>query len=436
VQLSMTLPLSFVVSSLLASGCIADAPPDRAGGSVDPAIDEGVSASSQERIQAPNVPAADLAATVAGNTAFALDLYQELRALPGNLSYSPFSLSEELAMTWAGARGETGAQIAKALHFDLPASRLHPAFHALDRALAHQGDAPGKSGQGLQIRFANALWGQRGAPFAVPFLDTLARDYGATLHVVDFKRAPDSARVTINQWVTERTAGRIPDLLSPGTVTADTRLLLADAVYFHAAWKQPFDPASTRLADFTRLDGSTVSTPTMADTKSLSYGEGEDYAALALPYATAPLTLLLLLPEAGRFEDFEASLTPSRLDAILAGLGRRSVTLSLPRFTIASSFDLGAHLAKLGMPQAFGAAADLSGIDGVGRLAISTVAHEAFVSVDEAGTEAAAATGTAFTTTAAYLPAEIHFDRPFVFLIRDDATGSILFMGRVANPQG
>jgi serpin B len=387
----------------------------------------------------PRVPDADLRAVVGSNTAFALDLYQQLRGSSGNLFYSPFSLSEALAMTFAGARGVTATQMATAMHFDLPPARLHPAFDALDLALASRGNgALGADGQGFRLNLASALWGQSGFHFEAPFLDTLARSYGATVHVANFEGDSAGARGLINDWIAGRTGDRIQDLLPPGSLTGQTRLVLTNAVYFNAAWKTKFDPAATHRADFTRRDGSRVAVDTMAATQKLPYGEGVDHAAVMLPYDGGELSMALILPPKGRIEAFEAALTPARLTAILDGMTRHTVSITMPRFEITSSFSLADQLGQLGMPVPFTDAADFSGISRESSLKLSAVVHKAFVDVSEAGTEAAAATAVTMVGYSLEIPtpppAVIHLDHPFLLVIRDDATGTILFLGRVEDP--
>lgn len=394
-----------------------------------------VVASEKQRISNPSVAAPDLDAAVDGNTAFALDLYQQLRTEKGNLFYSPFSISEALAMTYAGARGPTETQMAKALHFSLPQAKLHPAFNAIDLALASRGQgAAGSDSQGFRLNVTNALWGQLGAAFEAPFLDTLGQNYGAGMHVVNFVEEAETSRGIINTWVAKKTEDRIKDLLPQGSISSDTRLVLTNAIYFNAAWASPFDPAKTALADFTLSDGSKVKAQTMSDVQEVPYGDGSDYAAVSLPYDGGELSMVLILPPQGGLDAFEASLTPARLATILDGLGNHSVTITMPRFKIESAFSLKEQLSKLGMTDAFGEGADFSGINGKRDLSIGSVVHKAFVNVGETGTEAAAATGVTVGVTSVPEPAEIHLDHPYLFLIRDNATKSILFLGRVENP--
>lgn len=434
--------LSFAFAlSLAAAGCTSPTEPDPqdpqdpAAACSDANTPGCVVASAKERVTNPSVPASDLDAAVDGNNAFALDLYQQIRAEKGNLFYSPFSISEALAMTYAGARGQTETQMAKALRFTLPQAQLHPAFNAIDLALASRGQgAAGKDGKGFRLKIANALWGQMGHPFQAPFLDTLAQSYGAGMHVVDFAKSAEPSRVLINEWVAKKTEDRIKNLLPKDSISSDTRMVLTNAIYFNAAWANPFKPADTKLADFTLGDGSKVQVQTMAQNQDLAYGDGADYAAVSLPYDGGELSMVLILPPQGGLDAFEASLTPARLTTILGGLSTHSVAITLPRFKIESSLSLGEQLDKLGMPDAFSEAADFSGIDGKRDLSISAVVHKAFVDVSETGTEAAAATGVVVGVTSAPPPAEIHLDHPYLFLIRDNATRTILFLGRVENP--
>jgi len=403
----------------------------------DPSTPGCMVASEKQRVEAPAVSDGDLRAAVAGNTAFAVDLYQGLRAQPGNVFYSPFSVSEALAMTWAGAGGDTATQMAKALRFTLDQGKLHPAFDAIDLALASRAQgAEGKDGQGFRLNVANALWGQIGYAFQAPFLDTLAQSYGAGMHVADFEASPDPSRALINQWVSDRTEQKIPELLGEGTITSDTKLVLTNAVYFNAAWATPFHAADTSTAAFTREDGSAVQVPTMHGDQEAGFTKGDGYQAVDLPYSGNQLSMTLILPDAGTLDAFEAALTGETLQALLAGMSSSDVTISMPKFKIESSFGLADELGKLGMVDAFTDKADFSGISKQSKLFISAVVHKAFVDVDENGTEAAAATAVVLGDASLPEPQEIKLDHPFLVLIRDQPTGTILFLGRVSDPQG
>jgi serpin B len=384
----------------------------------------------------PTVSDADLAALAGGNSAFAFNLYQVLRREKGNFFYSPYSISLALAMTYAGARSGTEKEMAQALHFLLPQDRLHPAFSRLAAELASRGEgAAGKDGKGFRLNVANSLWAQQDYQFLQQFLDLLVANYGAGVRPVDFAGDPEAARQTINDWVSKETEGRIEDLIPPGAIDTLTRLVLANAIYFNAAWLYPFQPDRTVDGPFNLLDGSQVQVPMMRQTGSFSYAEGDGYQAVELPYDGQQLSMVILLPEKGQFDAFEATLDATRVDAILKSLAGQQVALTMPNFEFESQFSLKDSLSALGMPNAFTDAADFSGMTGNRELSISEVAHKAFVSVDEAGTEAAAATAVIVGVTSAPAePVTFTADRPFLFLIRDIPTGTILFVGRLADP--
>ncbi|MCX6001281.1 MAG: serpin family protein [Chloroflexi bacterium] len=385
---------------------------------------------------APAVSQADLAALVDGNNAFALDLYQALNGKQGNLFYSPYSVSLALAMTYAGARATTEKQMATTLHYTLPQDRLHPAFNGLDQELSARGQgAKGKDGKGFRLNIVNAIWGQNGYPFLAQYLDLLAEDYGTGLRTLDFRTAPDDSRITINKWVEDQTEQRIKDLIPPGAIDPLTRLVLTNAIYFNAAWANNFEKNATQPADFHLADGSTVKAPMMRQTERLGYAEGNGFKAVTLPYDGRELEMVVLLPQEGKFTGFEKSLNAGKVASIINGITPKQIALSLPSFKYESEFSLGKVLADMGMPIAFSGQADFSGMTGNRDLSISEVVHKAFVSVDESGTEAAAATAVIMRATAMpVMPLEVTVDHPFIFLIRDIKTGSVIFVGRVMNP--
>jgi serpin B len=394
--------------------------------------------SSKARLTSPNVAPSDLTDAANGNNAFAFDLYRSLRNenADSNLFYSPFSISLALAMTYAGARGQTEQQMAETLHF-LPQSRLHPALNQLDLELAQRGKgAKGKDGEGFRLNIANAIWGQQGYRFLPVFLDLLAENYGSGLRLLDFAANPESSRATINNWVSDQTGGKIKDLIPQGMLDKLTRLVLTNAIYFNAAWGTPFEKSLTQDGAFHLQNGSQVTVPMMRQTTSLGYAEGQNYQAVELPYDGRQLSMVILLPKEGQFDAFESAMDADQVNAILKNLRQRQVALSLPRFKIESEFSLAQTLAAMGMPDAFSSQADFSGMDGTRNLFISDVVHKAFVSVDESGTEAAAATAVVMKLTSVMpeQPVEVTVDRPFIFLIRDIPTGTILFVGRVVNP--
>ena len=385
----------------------------------------------------------DLNNLVAGNTAFSLDLYAALSEEDGNLFYSPNSISLALAMAYAGARGGTERQIAETLRFDLPQERLHPAFSSLDLSL----DPGAKGGDdAFRLNVANSFWRQQDYRFLPEFLDGLAVNYGQEVRPVDFRRDPEEARAHINDWVADETEKRITNLIPPDAITDVTRLVLANAIYFKAAWRVYFDKGATRNRPFHLLDGSKRKVPMMRQESRLRYASGDGYQAVELPYRGGEMAMTILLPDRDKFSEFEESLSGHSVEAILDGLDYELVRLTMPKFEMESAFRLSETLSAMGMPDAFDdEAADFSGMDGqICRnkgdicLLISDVLHKAFISVDESVTEAAAATAVIFdATTEAEVepePIELVVDRPFLFIIRHQATGVILFVGRVLAP--
>ncbi len=399
--------------------------------------------SDRERAS-PATGSADMAALADSNSTFAFDLYHALRGQDGNLFYSPHSISLALAMTYAGAGGQTESQMADALRFSLPPDRLHLAFNALDQKLASRGEGlQDEDGEGFRLNIVNAVWGQREHPFREPFLDVLAESYGAGVRQADFRETPEESRLAINDWVAENTEDRIRDLIPPGVINSLTRMVLTNAIYFNASWTYPFHEADTRQYPFHLPDGGSVDVPMMRTSEDFGYAAGDGYQAVDLPYAGNELSMTVLLPDEGRFREFEESLDAALAERIIEGLGSRYVTLDLPRFEFESEFRLGETLKFMGMSDAFdSAASDFSGMDGRSCLAgdpeclfIREVVHKAFVSVDEAGTEAAAATAVMMQAESAPPdPVSVTVDRPFIFLIRDRETGAVLFVGRVEEP--
>ena len=370
---------------------------------------------------------------VQGNNQFAIDIYARLRQQPGNLFLSPYSLSTALAMTYAGARGETAEQMAKVLHFDVTPDRLHPAFEALIRQVNEN------KGRPYRLSVANALWGQEGDPFLPEFLRLLADRYGAGLRRVDF-HFTEQARRTINAWVEEQTEGKIKDLLKPPNLLPVTSLVLTNAIYFKGDWASPFPKGATTDETFTVTGDDRVSVPMMHRVGHFNYLDGGGFQALELPYAGDTLSMVVLLPKrVDGLTEFEGGLSAKGLADWLARLRPRRVDVALPRFRIEARFELQKVLPAMGMPAAFGGKADFSGINGMRDLFISAVIHQAYGDVNEEGTEAAAATAVVMGRGAAARPEPIvsfRADHPFVFLIRDIRTKSILFFGRVTNPRG
>jgi serpin B len=338
-------------------------------------------------------------------------------------------------MTYAGARGDTAAEMAKTLRFTLLPDRLHPAMGALLAGLNAPHDA-------YQLRVANALWAQRDYKFLDDFLKLTESDYGAGFNGVDFKGAAEAARLTINQWVELKTDSKIKDLLKPGMVNPTTRLVLTDAIYFKADWQTQFQKEASRDEDFHLSAAQTVKAPLMHRSGGYSYFDGGTFQALELPYKSRDLSMIVFLPkDIDGLPAFEQSLTASNAKQWFSRLQPvPRVIVTFPKFKVTEQLELGSTLRAMGMPSAFArSAADFSGMTGNRELFLSAVIHKAFIDLNEAGTEAAAATaavlrGLAMRAPDPTPPPEFRADHPFVFLIRDNRSGGILFMGRVTDP--
>jgi serpin B len=383
----------------------------------------------------------EIKSVVDADTAFALDLYQKLKDKPGNLSFSPYSISSALAMTCAGARGQTELEMTNALHFNLPPEKLHPAFKALTARLKSL-----QRWNRIALKCANSLWCQKDHSFAGDFLKTVRENYAAEARPVDFKNSPGAAADEINRWIDAQTQHKIPGGIAPGLLTPDTRLALCDAIYFKGKWLNQFKKKDTQPSSFQVTTNESVTVPMMWQSARFKHAMTEDYSVemLELPYSGQDLSMVILLP--GRVEyvpdaehndvhDLEKKLTAENLRAWLAKLDERSphkTSVRLPRFTTSSSFNLAKELKELGMTSAFANTADFSGMDGTKNLYLSDVFHKAFVEVNEAGTEAAAMTlGLA---KAKGQDDRFIVDHPFIFLIRENGSGSILFLGRIIDP--
>lgn len=395
----------------------------------------GPAAAQEVRSQVPRANADPAAAqdVRAAMDSFSADLYKVLARAQGNVILSPFSVEVALAMTRAGAVGETAVQMDRVLHASL-SKDLSAGFNAIDQSLAKR---PGKYKVGdqtldLELGTANRIWGQKDFSFEAAFLDTLARDYGAGMQIVDYKTAHEAARRTINDWVAARTKDRVKDLIPQGVLDALTRLVLTNAIYMKAVWLHPFSDAVP--GTFHRADGSGVQAQLMSLSESLAYGVGAGYQAVRLPYVGG-VSMVVIVPDAGRLDSMERSLDGATLRRIANGLSSAHVALSMPKFSFRLQALLKDALSELGMEVAFSGRADFSGMTKQEPLQIADVIHQAFIAVDEKGTEAAAATAVVVRATSApQPPVELKIDRPFLFLIQDDETGAILFMGRLVDP--
>jgi serpin B len=399
---------------------------------------EGPEGAELARSDAPlsvsDVPAADVAAVVEADTAFALDLLREAYR-SDNLILSPFSVATALGMLEPGARGETRAEMAAMLHETLADDRLHPARGALLAAVNTASSAlPEGQDDPFTLRAVDATWAQSGYPILPEFLDVLAHSYDAGAFLIDFAADPEAARRAINDWVAGQTEDRIEDLVPEGVIDPLTRLVLTNAVYFKASWEEQFDPAATADREFSPEAGEPVPVPFLHASRTLSFVEADGFRAAWIPYV-GDASLMVLLPD-GDLATLLAGLTPEVLAQATEARAGMQVDLALPKFEFRSELSLAEVLQSLGMRAAFDpGAADLTGIVAARELVVQDVVHQGFVKLDEQGTEAAAATAVVVGLTAAPVETvELVLDRPFLFLIRHDPTGEILFAGVVANP--
>ncbi len=378
----------------------------------------------------------DLEALAKSDNAFAFDFYAKARASKGNLVISPFSIATALSMTWAGAKGETAAQMKKVLH--LEGDRAIDAAGALIQGY-------GAPDQKVTHHVANRLFGDKGFTFEPPFLSRVKTAFGAPLEPVDFRGAPDNARGRINAWVAKETSDRIKDLIPAGALTHQTRLVLTNAIYFLGDWATPFTKEATSPAAFSTTKADKKDVPTMHQTESFRYAATDGIKLLEMPYQNGALAMTFVLPDAvDGLDALEARLTSATLDGWIAAAKDTRVSVSIPKLEIApkDSLSIGPLLSSMGMPLAFDPKqADFTGMANPpnpdDRLYISQVFHKGFVKVDEKGTEAAAATAVVMAPRAALAHPKVEefkADHPFLFFLRDTRTGLVLFMGRVADP--
>jgi len=364
------------------------------------------------------------------NNGFAIDLYKHLG--DGNIFFSPYSISSALAMTYAGAKGNTAAQMSQALHFKSIGEGLHRGYSEITRILNQKGEKGD-----FELSVANALWAQKDYKFLDSFLKITRESYGAEVNRVDFVTQTEEARKTINDWVSRKTKEKIKDLIASGMLTSQTRLVLVNAIYFLGNWQSQFDEKATEEGEFHIDKGKTVSVPMMHKDSRFKYGENDKAQMLELPYKGGEISLVVILPKRiDGLNDLEKDLSVESLNAWFSTMVDEQVSVALPKFKLTSQFRLDSALKRLGMVDAFEPeAADFSGMTGKRDLFISAVIHKAFVDVNERGTEAAAATAVTMMLTAMpEHPRRFVADHPFIFLIKENATGCILFMGRLVNP--
>ncbi len=363
---------------------------------------------------------------------FGSELYRSIGGGEENVFYSAYSIHSALAMTLAGARGQTADQMEKVLHVGdaYTAAQGHKdlAEHLRNVRQRH----------GFELNIANSLWGEQSINYRPEFTTILKDRYGSELFEVDYKTAAESARGRINKWVSDQTKEKIPELIPAGMLNPLTRMVLVNAIYFKAAWQSPFEKSATENGEFRLGSGETVTTKFMNQSLRTRYAENDDLQVLELPYKGGANSMLIFLPKTGRdISAAEKMLDPEELARAIETLQARQVQVALPSFSIRFKVDLARQLASLGMPLAFADDADFSGMTRDEKVMISNVVHEAFVAVDEAGTEAAAATGVVMRVTAMLPPEEavvFRADHPFVFAIRDNESGVLLFAGKLMKP--
>jgi serpin B len=384
----------------------------------------------------------DFSAVAGQMNAFGMDLYQLLSTQQaGNLFFSPYSISLALSMTFAGAQGQTEQEMADVLHYQLPQDQIHAQINGLDQSLYVVPEWLKDQETSFQLNVANALWGQSGYAFKSSFLDVLAKNYGAGMHLVDFKTATEAARQMINDWVADQTEDKILDLVPEGALSELTRLVLTNAIYFNANWQDEFDEALTAPGDFIVDNSTTVSAEMMQIEEGFDFLQTEELQMVSVPYLNSRYSMVLLMPLTMDLQEFAQNVTLEQLSQNLDQMNKGPVLLKMPKFKFESSFSVSSALQSLGMTTPFSPVnADFSAMfePGADPLFIGDVLHKAFVAVDEQGTEAAAATAVIMETTSAMEeeePVMLTFDHPFLFLIRDNESGLILFMGNMTNPE-
>lgn len=436
--------IGLMAVTLLVTACWGNAPEKTLGATVP--VREGGKSSVSSGAEPPvlgdglKVAEADLLTTSALTQAhmeFALDLHARLGGQDsGNLFFSPYSLSSALAMTSAGARGGTARQMASVLRLPVGEGPVVHASLGRQAATLQGRQVPGQ----VELNIANSLWPDRTFEMREEFAAICRSFYGSEIEPQDFRHSADAARLVINEWVEGRTRSRIRDLIAPGMVDSSTALVLVNAIYFKGKWAMPFASGETREGPFTLAGGEKVTVPFMNQTATFRHGDFDDFQLLEMPYSGRGLSMVVLLPKsADELPALESRLSPSALAEWTSVARTRKVQVGFPRFRLEWGEKMKKTLMEMGMPVAFGegGVADFSGMSEKEGLVISEVVHKAFVEVTEEGTEAAAATGVTMVRTTAIdaMPPRFVADRPFVFLIRDVSTGTVLFMGRLANPK-
>jgi serpin B len=375
----------------------------------------------------------DLQSLVRGNSAFALDMYHKVRNTEGNVFFSPYSISTAFAMTYACARSATEKEMAGVFHFSLERYQLHPSFSALQ---AHFQKL--QEDRSFRLNIANALWIQKEYELLQEFLELNQKYYGANLFNLDFRKDPEGSRSKINDWVEDKTEGKIQDLLPGGAIKKLTRLVLTNTIYFKAEWQNTFNAHNTKDQDFWITPEEKTKVQMMSQKDRFGYWENENLQILEMPYIRKDLSMVVFLPKKkDGLPDLESKLNTETLDNWISNLNQQQVNVLFPKFTTTQNIDLKKILKALGMVDAFTENADFTGMEPKKELYITDALHKAFIDVDEVGTEAAAATAVIVGVTSIPPPKvvpEFRADHPFFFLIKDNQTRSILFMGRLTSP--
>jgi len=385
-------------------------------------------------IKNPKVSNEELKALAEAQNRFAVDLYKQLSTDSGNLFFSPYSLYSALTMSFAGAKQATAGEMITTLHLPYTSTKIHQVMNGLTQRLlssAMLGDI-----ELFKFSIANAVWAQAGYPFLQTYLDTLSENYAAGLKIVDFREKEEASKL-INDWVSEQTNERIKELISKDSLTPATRLVLTNAIYFKANWASQFKEKDTADAPFYLQDGSSQTVKMMFQEADFSYVRNQQYDAATLPYEGGNFSMVLVMPKGQSLSEFEKGLTPEILNTLASTKTSAKMKLFVPKFGMENSYNLVETLKKLGMKTAFEDTADFSGMTGSKDLKISDVVHKTFLQVNEGGTEAAAATGVVIGLTSAMPPEdliEMRFDHPFLLMIRENSTGTIVFLGRYMQP--
>ncbi|MFA7694655.1 MAG: serpin family protein [Methanoregula sp.] len=426
---------SLALILVLAAGCTTTpaAPAGQGSGNHSPSVTATPAGSTTITSSAASVPEA--------NNQFSASLYRQLAAgdATNNIFFSPFSISSALAITYEGARGTTADEIRSVFFFPSNQTAMREGY-AAENAAINAGDA------GYTLSTANALWAEKTYVFLPAYTATAGQYYGANTTNLDFANQPEASRQTINTWVADQTNNKILDLLPAGSIDSLTRLVITNAVYFKGTWEKQFDANQTADAPFTTPSGSQVTVKMMRQTgedATYPYAATADLQMLSLPYTAKDgkgLSMVILLPRGDNLSAAVPYLDPANLSALEQSASSRRVMMYIPKFKIETQYSLPETLAAMGMPTAFSGNADFSGMDGTKDLYISDVVHKAYIEVNEEGTEAAAATGVvmwAKGVVATETPVPVfRADHPFIFLIQDNDTGTILFTGRITNPNG